>query len=53
MKLLQEERFACACAAFPGSVRHRTDPMQVPRIWIENWDGEEFARRVKPWLPGR
>jgi peptidoglycan/xylan/chitin deacetylase (PgdA/CDA1 family) len=40
-----------ACAASPGVVGPRTDPLQVPRIWVEDWHEAEFARLLDAWLP--
>jgi peptidoglycan/xylan/chitin deacetylase (PgdA/CDA1 family) len=42
-----------ACSASPGAVRSGTDPLRIPRIWVEDWDGEEFAQRILRLVPGR
>ncbi|MDQ4077912.1 MAG: polysaccharide deacetylase family protein [Chloroflexota bacterium] len=48
--LVQQAGFACACSNFGGVVRHSTDIYQLPRMRVENWDGEEFSRRIERWF---
>jgi peptidoglycan/xylan/chitin deacetylase (PgdA/CDA1 family) len=42
-----------AYAAFPGFVGGNTPEYEIPRMWVEDWNGEEFARRLDAWLPRR
>jgi peptidoglycan/xylan/chitin deacetylase (PgdA/CDA1 family) len=48
--LLRQEGFRVACTAEPGVVRRGTGPLRVPRLWVENWTGDEFERRLGRWM---
>ena len=48
--LVRDAGFALACANVPGLVRRRTDPFQLPRVLVRNWDAETFAGRLREWL---
>ena len=51
LALLREAGFQRACAHFQGAVRPDTDRLQLPRMAVGDWDGDEFARRMRLWLP--
>lgn len=53
VNLVREAGFCIACLRWRGSVRARSDPMRVPRIWVEDWTAEEFRRRVGRHLAAR
>ena len=49
MAIVQEAGFSCACS---GSTR-LTNRFELPRVSIQDWDGDEFAGRLSGWLTGR
>jgi peptidoglycan/xylan/chitin deacetylase (PgdA/CDA1 family) len=50
--LVQEAGYALACTTRSGQVRRRTNPYELPRCYVQDWDGAEFARRLSAWLDG-
>ncbi|MUL38741.1 polysaccharide deacetylase [Gloeocapsopsis sp. AAB1 = 1H9] len=50
--LVRQAGFACACSTAADTVWQHTDCFQLPRVVVEDWDGEEFARRLKEWFHG-
>ena len=48
--LVQRAGFACACTSVAGAVRAGTDVFQLPRMHVLDWNGDEFARRLRWWF---
>jgi peptidoglycan/xylan/chitin deacetylase (PgdA/CDA1 family) len=50
--MVREAGFSCACSTFASVVRRSTDPFQLPRVWVQDWDGDEFAKQLSRWIDG-
>jgi peptidoglycan/xylan/chitin deacetylase (PgdA/CDA1 family) len=50
--LVQAAGFARACSTITETVYARTNPFLLPRIEVQNWNGEEFTHRLSRWLKG-
>jgi peptidoglycan/xylan/chitin deacetylase (PgdA/CDA1 family) len=46
ISILKDLDFANACSNFAGGVTASTDRYQIPRMYVEDWDGDEFARSL-------
>jgi peptidoglycan/xylan/chitin deacetylase (PgdA/CDA1 family) len=42
--------YTCACSTRAQPVRAYTGPFELPRLMVQDWDGEEFARRLAKWF---
>lgn len=42
--------FVCACSAIASAVRPNISVFELPRVLVQDWDGEAFARRVREWF---
>jgi peptidoglycan/xylan/chitin deacetylase (PgdA/CDA1 family) len=45
--LVREAGFRSSCTTDAGAVRARTDPFQLPRIAIGDWDGDTLAQALR------
>ncbi len=50
VSIVKQTGFDYACAAFPGSINRGGDIFQLPRIQVDDCDGNEFARRLSRWF---
>jgi peptidoglycan/xylan/chitin deacetylase (PgdA/CDA1 family) len=51
IRLCREAGYQKAATAFPGHVYRWTDPLQIPRHFIQNWDLNSFVVRMKSfWI---
>ena len=50
VSMVQRAGFKLACSNFPGPVWRRTDPFQLPRLLVRDWDGEEFTRQIRRYI---
>jgi len=46
---VQQAGFLQACTTRPGLVWHHHDRFQLPRFYVGNWDGDDFAKRISVW----
>jgi peptidoglycan/xylan/chitin deacetylase (PgdA/CDA1 family) len=48
--LVREAGFNCACSTSPALVRSGADPFQLPRVQVQDMNGESFARLLFDYL---
>jgi peptidoglycan/xylan/chitin deacetylase (PgdA/CDA1 family) len=48
--LVRASGFCAACSNFPGVVTRDTDMYQLPRMFMGNWSGNEFAAQLNAWF---
>jgi peptidoglycan/xylan/chitin deacetylase (PgdA/CDA1 family) len=49
--LVREYGFDCACSSHKDMVGRWSDRFQLPRLWVQDWDGDAFSRWLRLWLP--
>jgi peptidoglycan/xylan/chitin deacetylase (PgdA/CDA1 family) len=49
-RILKEADFAYACASLEGTVRRRTDPYVIPRLWVSDMGAGAFERWLANWI---
>jgi peptidoglycan/xylan/chitin deacetylase (PgdA/CDA1 family) len=47
VRLCREAGFLKAAGAFPGEAHRRSDPFQIPRHFVYNWDASALATYLK------
>jgi peptidoglycan/xylan/chitin deacetylase (PgdA/CDA1 family) len=50
LAVVKEAGFARACTTLARAVHSNMDLFELPRFQVENWDGNEFEKRLKRWL---
>jgi peptidoglycan/xylan/chitin deacetylase (PgdA/CDA1 family) len=50
VELARTAGFDCACSTFKDIVWHKSNQFDLPRVAIENWNREEFAKRLLRWF---
>lgn len=50
VRLAREAGFELACANTPAPVDSESDPFWLPRCLVRDWDGAEFARRMRAFF---
>ena len=50
VRLVREGGFAGACATITGAVRSTTSPFEIPRLHVDDCDGDGLARRLAGWV---
>ena len=48
--LVREAGFQSACTTWSSVVWRGSDLFTLPRVAVDNWDGEEFSRRLARWF---
>jgi peptidoglycan/xylan/chitin deacetylase (PgdA/CDA1 family) len=48
--IVRRAGFSCACSTRADAVRLSSERFQLPRMEVQNWDGEEFARQLSRWF---
>ncbi|MCS6926617.1 MAG: polysaccharide deacetylase family protein [Candidatus Binatia bacterium] len=50
LSVVREAGFTYACTTRAEGVRRGTDPFELPRFEVEDWNGEEFRKRLQEWF---
>ena len=48
--IVRDSGFRCACASYSDIATYSNDPFRLPRFWIPNWNGTQFARWLHWWM---
>jgi peptidoglycan/xylan/chitin deacetylase (PgdA/CDA1 family) len=49
-RLLAEADFVGACGSSGTVASSGSDPFELPRYWVPNWDGDKFGQWLDRWL---
>lgn len=50
VELVRQSGFDCACSTVSEAVWKGSDPFQLPRVEVRNWDGERFGKQLSKWF---
>jgi peptidoglycan/xylan/chitin deacetylase (PgdA/CDA1 family) len=50
VKFVRKAGFSCACTTIPHMVSRWTDPLQMPRFSVGNWNGNIFRRKLAEFM---
>jgi peptidoglycan/xylan/chitin deacetylase (PgdA/CDA1 family) len=50
--IVQETGFAWACASFNDVAWSGSNPFNLPRFWVPDWDGARFSQWLERWVNG-
>ena len=48
--LVRAAGYTRACSNFVGTIGRQTDRFQLPRLHVEDWDGNQFAAQLSEWF---
>jgi peptidoglycan/xylan/chitin deacetylase (PgdA/CDA1 family) len=48
--LVRQSGFAYACTSVEAAVYRAGNPFTLPRLWVDDLDGEGFSRWLRGWL---
>jgi len=51
--IVREAGFVRACSVNAELVKRPTDPFRLPRLQVQDWGGDEFARQLSAWFDSR
>ena len=46
IELVRQAGYSSACTCIERATRCESDPFQLPRFMVRNWDGDEFTKRL-------
>ena len=48
--IVRKAGFSCACSTRAGAVSLSSERFQLPRVEVQDWDGDEFAGQLSRWF---
>jgi peptidoglycan/xylan/chitin deacetylase (PgdA/CDA1 family) len=48
--IVRRAGFSCACSTRADAVRLSSERFRLPRVEVQDWDGDEFAGRLSRWF---
>ena len=50
VSIVRRMGFSSACSTLPGLITGDSDPLQLPRMPVEDWSGEQFEKTLSKWF---